>query len=110
MTHTPGPWQSHDCTEGERTKFSVYHNGPLAYVGDTGDGPDNCEANARLIAAAPELLAALETIVDRIAQVHKDVNTGEAEMPFVSMNFAAEGVWEIAVKAIANAEGKEPTS
>ena len=61
-THTPGPWafSDSDLTPG---RFSVYHNGPLAYVGDTGDGIANARANARLIAAAPELLAALQALV-----------------------------------------------
>jgi hypothetical protein len=34
----------------------------LAYVGDNGNGEDNMIANARLIAAAPELFHALELI------------------------------------------------
>lgn len=58
MSHTPGPWTAYGCTiyrENER-------------VAQTWD-PDSVslpvpamEANARLIASAPELLAALELI------------------------------------------------
>lgn len=61
-THTPGPWA---FSESELTpgKFSIYHNGPLAYCGDTGDGIENARANARLIAAAPELLATLQRLL-----------------------------------------------
>ena len=56
--HTPGPWCYFDL--GERRKFSIVHNGPICYIGDNGNGPDNTEANARLIAAAPELLSVVE--------------------------------------------------
>lgn len=59
--HTPGPWTAFDISDGgDRSKWSIVHNGPLACSGDTGDGPDNAAANALLIASAPDLLAALE--------------------------------------------------
>ena len=62
--HTEGPWTHHDVTfENDRTKFSIIHNGPLAYVGDNTHGPDNCEANALLMSKAPELLAALQQMI-----------------------------------------------
>jgi hypothetical protein len=57
--HTPGPWQSGGC---------VVYGPDGAGVADlvagvcnhNGRSPDETEANARLIAAAPELLKALE--------------------------------------------------
>ena len=52
--HTEGPWTSHELEDG---RFSVVHWGPLAYVG--ADEPGVAEANAALMAAAPELLEAL---------------------------------------------------
>lgn len=52
--HTPGPWNvSPPCELSPR--YSVYHNGPLVYC-DRGE-------DARLIAAAPDLLNALMDIV-----------------------------------------------
>jgi len=63
VKHTPGPWEAVDLSEGERTKFSIIHNGPLTYVTDNGDGMENCEANAKLIAAAPELLEACVALI-----------------------------------------------
>lgn len=63
--HTPRPWTVRDIG----TQWAVSKIGariPHAYV--MRDGPDRGEANARLIAAAPELLAALEearNFVDR---------------------------------------------
>jgi hypothetical protein len=57
--YTPGPW-NHAASELTPGRFSIYANGPIAYTGDNGSGIDNAEANARLMAAAPELLKALE--------------------------------------------------
>ena len=65
MSHTPGPWivESGDST----SKFIYDNKGEDGYLGalatvEHGD-PDELEANACLIAAAPELLAALEAAV-----------------------------------------------
>ena len=59
--HTPGPWHyaASDLTPG---RYSIYHNGPIAYCGDTTAAPDDGLANARLISAAPDLLAALQMV------------------------------------------------
>lgn len=61
-THTPGPWEAH--TYGDKS-VSVRHylgmglNQPVCEM-HPGKTPAERNANARLIAAAPELLAALE--------------------------------------------------
>lgn len=57
--HTKGPWQwaASDIQDG---RYSIHHNGPIAYCGDTTASPGDGEANARLISAAPDLLAACE--------------------------------------------------
>lgn len=60
--HTPGPWNySGPCEMTGR--YSIYHNGPLAYCADTTVTPGDGEANARLIATAPDLLVALRELV-----------------------------------------------
>jgi len=62
-THTPGPWNL-NCLETVRHTIHA-HRGHVATVarGTMNEvGPDEIEANARLIAAAPELLAALQLI------------------------------------------------
>lgn len=62
--HTPGPWQAEDF--GTEHPFSILadRNGeslPIAYLNDVdAEGYHVTWANARLIAAAPELLAALK--------------------------------------------------
>jgi len=60
--HTPGPWNySGPCEITGR--YSIFHNGPLAYCADTTAKPGDGEANARLIAAAPDLLELARQIV-----------------------------------------------
>lgn len=55
--HTPGPWNyaADSLREG---RFSIYANGPIAHCGDAAK-PGDGEANARLIAAAPDMKLAL---------------------------------------------------
>lgn len=64
---TPGPWR-YDLTNGSPTTgmhmIAGAAPGYLAEVRDCGSG--DVEANARLIAAAPELLSALEKIAGDI--------------------------------------------
>jgi hypothetical protein len=62
--HTPGPWciDPHQSPEQPLTVFDGPNCGTLiAIVSGDPDEPEN-EANAKLIAAAPDLLAALERI------------------------------------------------
>jgi hypothetical protein len=59
--HTPGPWGVEDY-RGDGCRFRVWHDGILiAKIDD--DGPDFGEADARLIAAAPDLLEALQAAI-----------------------------------------------
>ena len=53
--HTPGPWFAHNVGLGPNGA------GPFTYP--LGNDPDKAAANARLIAAAPDMLAALEAFV-----------------------------------------------
>ena len=93
MSHTPGPWTV-------KRRFDVYQDTQKPGVGGTfvastkgvSELPESinhvCEADAKLIAAAPELLAALERIVDaerltsdRFRQAREAIKkaTGESE-------------------------------
>jgi hypothetical protein len=83
-THTPGPWTfaADDMREG---RYSIIHNGPIAYCGDTTRAPGDGASNARLIAAAPDLLAALQELVAEfdtreLPQGHYPQDTGGMEL------------------------------
>lgn len=87
--HTPGPWKATDIDGYEQGfKNRVYSaiGSLVAHV----DWYDNgwTPANARLIAAAPELLAALKS-----------------GMPWISDHAPTE-IWNDAINAIAKAEGR----
>ena len=57
--HTPGPWR---YSPGSNTIRSAKENYWIASI-DSWDGQVNNQANAKLIAAAPELLEALRTMI-----------------------------------------------
>ena len=79
MIHTPGPWKAvpYGGWENEtHGKYSGYagrivaddidiYAGPCSFWALHGRNPDEAEANARLIAAAPELLAACKLAVEK---------------------------------------------
>jgi len=69
MTHTPGPWDYAGPSDIGRDSYSIYGSGPLAYTAGPADYGDAAEANARLIAAAPALLEAIETAGRIVGQV-----------------------------------------
>lgn len=62
--HTPGPWHVETEPQGSKGNYTQYtiqpHIADVFYMNQTG------EANARLIAAAPDLLAALEEILEHV--------------------------------------------
>jgi len=76
-THTPGDWiacpGNKDGKRHIRIETRGEENGlePVATL----TGPDR-EANAALIAAAPDLLAALEALFEHCAMVHKHWGDG----------------------------------
>lgn len=62
--HTPGPWELSDCGEhiiGQADQDEIIE---VANLSNT----LNTKANANLIAAAPEMLEALESVVKAIAE------------------------------------------
>lgn len=66
--HTPGPWAADDLEDGGVFVFEK-GGGNLTIAdlnADRSFGFEQIQANARLIAAAPELLAALETISESV--------------------------------------------
>ena len=80
QNHTPGPWIL--VLDNHPNHRSIYvrtdsHGGNIAKVVATRDSSNDAtwsqsrvEANARLIAAAPDLLAALERVTLQLAHEH----------------------------------------
>ena len=66
ITHTAGPWQIEDCTPEdtngmyEGLRYRIFADG--YNIAKTTDGHKQALANARLIAAAPDMFALLERI------------------------------------------------
>lgn len=59
--HTPGPWHTSSTHRGAAVDIGAANGANVALVsGPAENGADEFKANARLIAAAPDLLAALE--------------------------------------------------
>jgi hypothetical protein len=65
-THTPGPWQIEDCTPGESTGLRFEVGTKDSVIARTTDGWKEARANARLIAAAPEMYEVLSELLDTL--------------------------------------------
>ena len=65
-THTPGPWQIEDCTPGESTGLRFEVGTKDSVIARTTDGWKEAHANARLIAAAPEMFEVLSELLDTL--------------------------------------------
>jgi hypothetical protein len=70
-SHTPGPWTLSPCDDSSDIAIHGYNDGQHQWIGDVVCDSDswhatdaNRNANAMLIAAAPDMLAALRTIVN----------------------------------------------
>jgi hypothetical protein len=85
-TFTPGPWKI-AYSDGSGPEYITASNQSIATLRwgcscckDTPDSFDDMseeeQANARLIAAAPELLQALESLYEHCAMVHKHWGEG----------------------------------
>ena len=97
--HTPGPWKVEQRFSGNRFIHSDNSQSPIcrvAFVG-MGIGVDESKANADLIAAAPELLEALENLLDAVRQ------NIDGKPPTADQIFEIGG--HAAVAAIAKATG-----
>ena len=79
--HTSGPWFPVEYAECKGT-WHIDATGNNPFIADvcSGNGEYPSEANARIIAAAPDLLAAVEAILQRI-----DLEPKEAVFPCSAM-------------------------
>jgi hypothetical protein len=77
--HTPGPWSSRGrAIRGPHPKDPAGRARIVAKaIWDNGTYVDEAEANARLIAAAPELLEALEDLVCLAERAMRESESGE---------------------------------
>lgn len=90
--HTPGPWSIYN---GGQDEFMVCteRNGPRTIIAEVAGDSDTARANAKILAASPEMLDALKEILVSLATYSDGYN-----LKVSIRNFA-----EI---AIAKAEGK----
>ena len=99
--YTPGPWR----LEVEADALHVYSpREEILHFSDAGWDEftrATYEANARLIAAAPDLLAALEAVL-RTTDINALAGSGWTQSPAAPPN-----ILKIAYAAIAKATGKE---
>jgi hypothetical protein len=93
-THTPGPWGSFHPGPLDHGRRIFAGNVYIAFVGNSGMTVEQNEINARLIAAAPELLEALKELLG-IVRIHSEATNN---------NFAWAEV-EYAEEVIAKATG-----
>ena len=72
--HTPGPWNIHFNDTGHATSIMADHKICVMQTNNL----DECNANAKLIAAAPELLEALIIAIDALdpEKEHLDYDDG----------------------------------
>ena len=79
MSHTKGPWSFSDETIRDGLRSRLIHGMPegmLAIVRVENQGSYYGEANARLIAAAPDLLEALQGLLADIQDYQRINNLG----------------------------------
>ena len=77
--HTPGPWHSMEFSDvvTSQSGWVVARGGPVG--GSRPAADEEVWANARLIAAAPDLLEACITAIDWLADKGVDPNHSEAK-------------------------------
>jgi hypothetical protein len=94
--HTPGPWEWQHDYESSPNWCSIMTKigNKLTYIADVYRG----EADARLIAAAPDMLEALEALLPLAEDFYYDVNHGDE---YVEQFVKARA-------AIAKAKGEQP--
>jgi len=109
MSHTPGPWvvDGESGNDGE-AEVIVAGDRTIAWTADTYSEDDDAEvitvedrANARLIAAAPELLAMLRRGSDAVSALEADCDMAGLDC------YPARHWWQDADRLIAKAEGRE---
>jgi hypothetical protein len=94
-SHTPGLW----IVNYDGLNIDAKQDDGVEQIASVNRSNDEREANARLIASAPELLEALKGLFEHCAMVHKHWGAG-------SNASEAQAAQDFARAAIAKAEGK----
>ena len=76
---TPGPWASEDCTPGGNKGLCFAVKSEHTIIAKTTDGWKEAQANARLIAAAPELYEQCKLFERAIVELMMQGETGGYE-------------------------------
>jgi predicted phosphoribosyltransferase len=63
--HTPGPWRPHTLPNGSHHIIADHWGASVAVTMFPESGSEGREANARLIAAAPDLFEAVRAVLSR---------------------------------------------
>jgi len=101
MKHTPGPWKVHRyVTPGEFVTDTCIRASDESYLAKI--GPVNIEANAALIAEAPNLLALVKLRADFEGDARWITNASEEEREKQRILLAG-----LELAGIARAEGRE---
>lgn len=95
--HTPGPWEVDDTCS--RCVVPAGGMGRIAMCHGDSVPPDEEDANAALIAAAPEMLAALRRLFKACGHMPIEATPESAEMMMAGLD---------AVRAVIKATGEEP--
>ena len=101
-THTPGPWSVSELeARGEPSEFYIFIEPGVAVIERKVKGHDGCDMpDAHLIAAAPELLEALEDALADLEYLAKAPDSAYARPD--------DGSISAARAAIAKATGAQP--
>ena len=94
---TLGPWTSEDCSPGESAGLCFAINSEHTVVARTTDGWKEAQANARLIASAPELYEQCKLFERMLVELQMQGETGVDE--------ELEKLREVLAKADGGAEG-----
>jgi hypothetical protein len=94
--HTPGPWKIHHNIGHKNELGIIADNAPciIAIMGNQKEWPKEAEANANLIAAAPELLEACKFFIELYDESQSNSDK----------SYAADSGAELISAAIAKAE------
>jgi hypothetical protein len=93
MKHTPGPWEIRNdlpYTSHGKVIFHGYHEDNRTICRLREGTEQEREANARLIATAPELLEALDMMMAYCIILHGEIGTCPSEIEECSCDFAAK--------------------